>query len=323
MWEMLRDTMTPFLWGGALALVLDIPRKHLENHLQWMKPKLRRTVALSGISLLLVGLIFLSGWLLIPRVMSAVEGISGNLEQVEQELGSMLGSSGAAMLRHAGQMTGEDMRPLVEGGVQMAQNVAHTMMDMGFGLVLALYLLASRESTMRRAKQFCLAAFGTQRTQRIQRIAQQSAQVFSSFVVGQCLEAVILTGMFLAVLLVLGFPYALGISLLIGITALIPVFGAWIGGAAGTLLTLSAGTKTALGFLIVFLVVQEVENQLIYPRVVGNRVGLPPMWVLAGVLLGGGLLGPAGVFLGIPLIGVIYDQSRRWVHLRLDKPKKM
>lgn len=323
MWEMLRDTMTPFLWGGALALVLDIPRKYLEAHLQWIKPKLRRTVALGCISLGLVGLLCLSAWLLIPRVVAAVEGISGNLEQLEQELGTLLGDRGANVLRHMGQMSREDVRPLVEGGVHMAQNVVQLLMDMGFGLVLALYLLASRESTLCRTKRFCLAAWGEKRTQRIQQIAQQSAQVFSSFVVGQCLEATILAGMFLAVLLVMGFPYALGISLIIGITALIPIFGAWIGGAAGVLLTLSAGIKTAVGFLIVFLVVQQVENQLIYPRVVGNRIGLPPMWVLGGVLLGGGLLGPAGVFLGIPLVGVIYDQCRRWVHFRLDKPKKM
>ncbi len=323
MWETLRDTMAPFLWGGALALVLNIPLCWLEKHLQWLKPKLRRAVALACITAGMLGLVLLGIWLLVPQMMRAVTNLNGDFAQVEQELAQMLGSWGEQMLQKVQQASVSSGSSLLETGMTAARSIAALLTDMGLGLVLALYLLASKESNQARTKRLCLAAFGEKRTRTIARVAHQSAQVFGGFVVGQCLEAMILTGMFVVTLLVLRFPYALPVSVVIGVTALIPIFGAWIGGAVGVLLTLSAGTRKAVEFLVVFLVVQQVENQMIYPRVVGKRIGLPPMWVLAGVLLGGGILGPAGVFLGIPIVGVIYDQGRRWVHFRLDKQKKM
>lgn len=323
MWETLCDTMTPFLWGGALALVWNIPLRYLENHLQGLKPKLRRTVALLCITAGMLGLVLLGIWLFLPQLIQVLTNFSHDFSEIEQECNQLLGGWVEQMLQKIQQAGTNASRTLLETGVTAARNVIGTLADMGFGVVLALYLLASKESNQARAKRFCLAAFGQERTEKITLAAHQSAEVFGSFIVGQCLEASILAGMFVVTLLVLRFPCAVPISVVIGVTALVPIFGAWIGGAVGMVLTLSAGIKKAIAFLVVFLVVQQVENQLIYPRVVGNRIGLPPMWVLAGVLLGGGILGPAGVFLGIPIMGVIYDQVRRWVHFRLDKQKKM
>ncbi len=323
MWEMLYDTLTPFLWGGALALTLDIPLRRLENHLQWLKPKLRRGVALTCITAGSLALLGLGMWLLLPQLMQAVQSLTENWDQVQQELTQMVGDEGGALLRHAQSSDSKTMQPLLETGVEMARGAAQMVAQVAIGLVLALYLLAGRESNLARAKRLCLAFFGEKRTQKIQAVAKRSAEVFGQFVVGQCIEASILAGMFLITLFVLGFPYALPISVVIGVTALVPIFGAWIGGGVGFLLTFTAGIKKAGWFIVVFMLVQELENQVIYPRVVGKRLGLPPLWVLAGVLLGGGLLGPTGVFLGIPIVGVLYDLGRRWVHLRLDKTKDL
>lgn len=319
MWETVCDTITPFLWGGALALVWNIPLRHLEHHLQWLKPRPRRTVSLVCITAGMLGLGLLGIWWFLPQMLQALTNFSRYFAEIEQECNQFLGGWGEQVLQRIQQAGTSASKTLLETGVTAARNVIGTLADLGFGAVLALYLLASKESNKARAKRFCLAAFGPERTEKIAMTVQQSAEVFGSFIVGQCLEASILAGMFVVTLLVLRFPCAVPISVVIGVTALVPIFGAWIGGAVGVVLTLSAGMKKAIAFLVVFLVVQQVENQLIYPRVVGNRIGLPPMWVLAGVLLGGGLLGPAGVFLGIPIIGVIYDQGRRWVHFRLDK----
>lgn len=321
MWQILCDTLAPFLWGGSLALVLNIPMTWLEQRFQWLNPKLRRAVSLTLLSVGMLGIAALGLWLLVPQIVSTLEKLAGDMPQIQSELMEMLGGHGEGMLRSVGNP--DTLRPLMQTGVKMVQSAAALLGQIGLGMVLALYLLASKESNQSRVRRLCLALFGPERTQKIAQIASQSAKVFGGFVVGQCLEACILTSMFLVTLFVLRFPCVVPISIIIGVTALLPVFGAWIGGGIGFLLTLSAGTRKALFFIVVFLVVQEVENQLIYPRVVGGKIGLPPLWVLAGVLLGGGLLGPAGLFLGIPLLGVIYDQGRRWVHFRLDKSKKL
>lgn len=321
MWKILNDTLTPFLWGGALALILDIPLRHLEKHLQWLKPKLRRGVALVCIMLGAIVLLGLGIWLLVPQLMQAVNSLSSNWGQLQQEFIQLVGDKGEAVIQQMHHTGAKAMQPLLAAGVEIARGAAQTITQIAIGVVLALYLLAGRESNLARAKRLCLAVFGTPKTQKIQKVAVRSAEVFGQFVVGQCIEASILAGMFLITLLVLGFPYALPISVVIGVTALVPIFGAWIGGGVGFLLICTAGIKKAGWFVVVFILVQELENQVIYPRVVGNRLGLPPLWVLVGVLLGGGILGPTGVFLGIPIIGVLYDLGRQWVHLRLDKTK--
>ena len=319
MWEMLRSTLAPFLWGGALALVMEIPLTGLEKRLSGLRPRLRRAAALGLLTAGILGGLCLGVGLLIPQLARAAAGIQRDFGQMRAELAALLGPVGRSLQA----APADAVQPLVQLGVSLARSCAQTLMQVGLGLVLALYLLAAKESSLARGRRLCLALWGPARTRQIETAARQAARVFGGFVVGQCLEACILAGLFLVTLWGLGFPLALPISAVIGVTALVPVFGAWVGGAAGAVLLLPGGVRPALEFLAVFVLVQQLENQLIYPRVVGARIGLPPLWVLAGVLLGSGLLGPAGLFFGIPLMGVVYDQGRRWVHFRLDKPDQV
>ena len=321
MWQMVCDTLAPFWWGLALALVLELPLRWLEQRLTRLALPWRRAVSLGCILVVLVGGAALAGWLLVPPLWRTVQPLLVQGKTMAGPFLAGLGPAGQALVQRLTQP--DTLRPLLQTGVALAHTAAQTLAQLGLGLVLALYLLASRETTLVRVRRFCLALWGEEKTARIQQVARRAARVFGSFVVGQCVESLILTGLFLAVLLPLGFPYGVPISVVIGVTALLPVFGAWLGGAAGFVLTLAAGGGKAVQFLVVFCLLQQLENQLIYPRVVGRRVGLPALWVLAGVVLGGGVLGPVGLFLGIPLLGVVYDLTRGWVHFRLDKPEKM
>lgn len=137
--------------------------------------------------------------------------------------------------------------------------------------------------------------------------ARTMDHTFHSFIVGQCTEAVILGLLCTVGMLLLGLPYAPMIGALIGVTALIPVAGAYIGGGVGAFLILTVSPTKAMVFLIYLVILQQVEGNLIYPRVVGSSIGLPGMWVLAAVTIGGGLAGIPGVLLGVPLAAGCYQ----------------
>ena len=140
---------------------------------------------------------------------------------------------------------------------------------------------------------------------------------FTSFFTGQCLEAVILGLMFLIVMTILGMPYALLVSVLIAFTALIPIFGAFIGCVVGALLIFMVDPVKAFIFIIMFLVLQQIEGNFIYPHVVGNSVGLPSIWVLVAVTVGANLMGVVGMLIFIPLTSVVYTMLRGIVNRRL------
>ena len=153
------------------------------------------------------------------------------------------------------------------------------------------------------------------------KVCSLTYRTFANFLTGQCLEAVILGCMFVVILSILRMPYALLIGVLIAFTALIPIFGAFIGCAVGSFLIFMVNPKQAILFIIVFLVLQQIEGNLIYPHVVGNSVGLPAIWVLVAVTLGGNLMGIVGMLIFIPLVSVIYTLFKEWVSERLEQKK--
>ena len=142
---------------------------------------------------------------------------------------------------------------------------------------------------------------------------------FPSFITGQCIEAVILGSMFFVSMTILHFPYAMLVGVLISFTALIPLFGGIIGCWVAFFLILMISPVKAVLFLGLFLILQQIEGNLIYPHVVGGSVGLPSIWVLVAVTLGGSLMGIAGMLIFIPTVSVIYTLFREWVYARLEK----
>jgi predicted PurR-regulated permease PerM len=141
---------------------------------------------------------------------------------------------------------------------------------------------------------------------------------FSNFLSGQCIEVVILGTMFAIAMSIFGMPYIPLISVLIAVTAFIPVVGAWVGCILGGFLIFVANPSQALWFVIMFIILQQIENNLIYPKVVGTSIGLSGMWVLVAVALGGQLMGVAGMFLMIPIVSVFYTLFQEHTHRRLQ-----
>ena len=187
------------------------------------------------------------------------------------------------------------------------------------GFIFAIYILLQKETLGRQIKKVLAAFLPEPAVGRILDITALTERTFSHFLTGQCAEAVILGTMFFVVLTVIRLPYALLIGVLIAFTALIPIFGAFVGLAVGVFLMLMVNPMDALIFTITFFILQQIEGNLIYPYVVGNSVGLPSIWVLVAVTVGGSMMGIVGMLIFIPIVSVLYALFREIVYLKLKQ----
>ena len=187
--------------------------------------------------------------------------------------------------------------------------------------VFAVYILLQKEKLSVQAKKVLFAFARKGRAEATLEVLALTYNTFSSFLTGQCVEAVILGSMFVVTMTILKLPYALLVGILIAFTALIPIFGAFIGCVVGAFLIFMVDPVKALIFIVMFLVLQQIEGNLIYPHVVGSSVGLPSIWVLAAVTIGGNLLGIVGMLIFIPLVSVVYALFREIVYLKLKQRK--
>ncbi|HIU74546.1 MAG TPA: AI-2E family transporter [Candidatus Pelethocola excrementipullorum] len=206
----------------------------------------------------------------------------------------------------------------LSAATQMAGTIVSSVSSLLISFIFACYILIQKEKLSRQCKKSLCAFLPERISAKILQVCSLSHRIFSRFIAGQCLEACILGIMFFIVLSLGKFPYALLISVMIAFLALIPIFGAFIGCVLGAFLILTESPIRALAFIVVFLIVQQIEGNLIYPKVVGGSIGLPSIWVLAAVSLGGSLFGIAGMLIFIPLTSVVYTLFKEEVNRRLD-----
>ena len=208
---------------------------------------------------------------------------------------------------------------LVSSGVGFFSGIVSGVATFVIAFTFSIYVLFQKERLQRQAKQILYALLPEKVTEKVISVASLSNQLFSNFLSGQCVEAVILGTLFVITMTIFRMPYAMLTGIVIAITALVPIFGAFIGCVVGMLLIVMVNPIQAIWFLILFLVLQQLEGNLIYPHVVGNSVGLPSIWVLAAVTIGGNLFGIAGILIFIPLCSVLYALFRDFVKMRLRK----
>ena len=196
---------------------------------------------------------------------------------------------------------------------QRSFNICHSF------CICDLYFAAEEKAWEYRRKMVLFAFVRRGRAEAVVEVSSLTYRTFSSFLTGQCLEAAILGSMFVLAMTIFRLPYALLVGIFIAFTALIPIFGAFLGCAVGAFLIFMVDPMKALMFIVLFLVLQQIEGNLIYPHVVGNSVGLPSIWVLAAVSIGGSLMGVVGMLIFIPIVSVAYALFREIVYLKLKK----
>ena len=328
----------PLIVGGIIAFILNVPMHFFEKQFERINSKKpMKWLAKVGPVLSLVITLVLFG-----LVISFIAGvIFPNLAESIMSIASMIKGAYPGWLAAAESygidtsVIGEwlaklDVSTIVESlknnsgkilftAGQAASGVFSVVSNFGFGLVFAIYILISKKKLGIQAKKIVYAYLKKEWADEICDVASLSYKVFSNFLSGQCLEAVILGLMFFAALTIGKFPYAATIALIIGAMSLIPFVGAFIGMVFGILLISVEGLKQIIIFVIVFLIVQQIEGQIVYPRVVGGSVGLPAIWTLLAVVVGGKVSGIFGIIFFIPLFSVLYALLRRSVYSRLRK----
>ncbi len=335
--------LAPFILGCIIAFIVNVPMQTVEREI-FSKRRLPLPKKCHRVLSLLLTVIFLTA--IIAIVMVAVvpeltdtlmvlkKNLPGYFDQfkiwLEDSLASWQFQDAVKWVRDLqfdwnsiysaiSKFAETSLGGIFNSTVSVVTSIFSGMLTFVLSIVFAIYLLLQKEELGRQVTKMLYAFLSRSHTENILRICTLSSKIFASFLSGQCLEAFILGMMFLIGMTVFRFPYALVISVTIGFTAIIPVFGAFIGCVIGAFLILMLDPLKAFWFLILFLVLQQVEGNLIYPRVMGNSVGLPAIWVLLAVSVGGTLWGIWGMLLFIPLVSVLYALLREIVHARLDE----
>lgn len=334
---MVAGLLMPFLLGAAMAFILNVPMRAIETHLPQKLQKAHRGISLVITLAGVIGVVMVVSLLVLPQLQNTVQTIAARMPafwaQAQEwanelmirypELADWLSEAGNLNLRN---VTQQVMDWLKNGGLALVGNTvtAATGIISGFvnffiAFIFAIYLLFQKETLSRQGRMLLFAWMKPEHVEKVLEVVRLANKTFSNFLSGQCLEACILGALFAVGMLLFRMPYVLLVSVLVAVTALIPVFGAFIGCFVGAFLILIQNPMQAVVFVILFLVIQQIEGNLIYPRVVGSSVGLPSVWVLTAVTLGGSMFGVVGMLVMIPLCSVLYSLLRTATRQRLRR----
>ena len=334
-WELI----APFVAGAGIAFVFNVPMRAIERQLDGIhKTGLRRTMSILLTLFCLFLIIMFVFELLIPQIrltiVSLTEKIPAFIDRTAQnlmvlmadnpELGSWIQKAfhlesldWSNILTSILSWLANQVSTVMGGAVNVIGNVTTGIVNAVIAIVFAIYCLGRKEILARQCRRVLYSVLSERRADEIIRVMRLTNSTFSSFISGQCLEAVILGCLFAVVMAILKMPYIPLVSVIIAVTALIPVVGAFVGCIVGAFFILVNDPLQAVSFVAMFLVLQQLENNLIYPRVVGTSIGLPGMWVLVAVTIGGEIMGVGGMLVMIPLASVLYTLAREFTNRRL------
>lgn len=339
-WDWLITLLSPFLVGAVLAFIMNVPMRAFENLLKGIKKQeVRRPLALLLTVIAVILVITLVVVLLIPQVMDTAKTVADKLPafftRVETSIMTFL-QDNPQLLEWVGEninIKDLDIGGLVKQALDVVSGSVTTIVNSAFSaigtftsalvnavvsLVFAVYCLFRKETLARQGRRLVYAFLPESWGDTIVRVLRLSNSTFSNFLSGQCLEVLILGSMFAISMAIFRMPYIPLVSVLVAVTAFIPIVGAFAGCILGALFILVDDPMKAVWFVAMFLVLQQIENNLIYPRVVGTSIGLPGMWVLLAVAVGGEVMGVAGMFLMIPMVAVLYVLLREVTNHRLE-----
>lgn len=320
--QWLIDLVKPLLIGTLLAMFLSVPLVYIEKHLFRKKPtprkeKARRPVAILLTLILVLGILISIAVLVIPELLGAVSIVFSSITGGLDQLAAFESSADFAAFPFAEQLKSLDidwltMKTQLENWVQkITKNafdttatalggIAASFLDGIVAFAFCIYVLANKETLSRQISRLAYAWLPKRFNDALSHVFSVCANTFRQFMVGQTTEAILLGTLCGVGMAILRIPYAPMVGALVGVTALIPYVGAFLSTIVGAFMILTVNPFKALVFVIFLLTLQQIEGNLIYPKVVGAKINLPAMWVLAAITVGGNLAGPIGMLLGVP-----------------------
>ncbi|EOU1468807.1 AI-2E family transporter [Clostridium perfringens] len=328
----------PFIWGIAIAFILNIPVKLIEKNLGNSKffKGMKRSFSITLTFLFFILAITLFILFVIPQLLSSISTLMNSipeyLSQFEKflEVNAINNSQSQVMMQNiinellnmwkeilkvTSQIVGTSLGYLLD----FTLGITYGVINFFLSLILAIYMLASKEILISQLKLIIYAFVSKNKADRIIELGKMCNEMFSKFILGQCTEALVIGVLCFIGMIILKMPYALLISVVIGVTALIPVFGAFLGTIPSAFIILIMDPIKALWFIIFIIVLQQLEGNLIYPRVVGSSIGLSALWVMFAMIVGGSLFGIIGMLIGIPIFGVVFKILKRVANRKINE----
>ena len=330
---------TPLTVGFFMALILNVPMRFFESFM-WPKAKrkfpqkIRRPLAFTLSLVLILGILAGVIILVVPELINALKMIAsssmGFINEMAQlnkteaitqlPFGSILAKiNWSEIANNVEQWVKDQSGTIVNGAMDTVVSLVGGIVDFVFAVIFSIYILFSKEKLKAQAARLIRTWLPEKGGNYIIHTCDVANGVFRNFVAGQTIEAIILGSLCALGMVILRIPYAPMVSALVGVMSLIPVVGAFIGGGVGAFMIFTESPVKALVFVVFIIVLQQLEGNLIYPKVVGSQVQLPAIWVLAAVTVGGAVAGPTGILLGIPLVSTAYILIREATEKREQK----
>ena len=324
------NILLPFIIGGAIAFIINIPMSFFEKHMEWIKLKaLRRLIAII-LSVAIVSLvIYLIINLIVPELVGIINMLITNVPYYITEVKDLAVKWDLTEYINKLNLDETSLKAQILSVVSNVFTSSLTLVTSVFGvvstaiisLIFAIYVLASKEKIAEVLKTL-LNVYAPKKAKKIVDLGSLTSNSFKSFFTVQCLEATILGALCYIGMAILKIPYAIPISVLIAVTALVPIIGGIVGIIIGAILIVAVEPAKALPFIIFVVVLQQFEGNVIYPKVVGESLGLPGILVLVAVTLGGNMFGVLGMLLSVPTAVVIYKLIKNDIKEKTKKDKK-
>ena len=341
--KFLLSVLSPLIIGLCIAFILNLPLKFFEtkvfgkltkkNGKIWSKLK-RPVCLIISLAIVLSFVIALLAFIIPEFVETCTRfflKLPDNMSNVEKMLKDLVEQSPFpidpkiitidwnSVSAWALNFFSQNSSDIAQGAINILSSLFTGTVNFIIGFVFSIYVLSSKEALGKLAKSFLYSVMKREHARKVISVVLLSNKAFTAFVSGQCIEVLLIGVLCFIGMLILQFPYAIMISCIVAVTAFIPIFGGVIGSAIGALLIFIEDPIKAIWFLVFVIILLQVESNIIYPRMMGKHIGLPGIWVLIAVTVGGGLFGPMGILLSVPICSVLYTLFERWIIKRLEE----
>ena len=333
--EFVIKAILPLILAVGISFVINVPMKQIENNIFNVKKRknkrLIRVLSLLISIIIILGIIILLMFLIIPEVLEALTNIGKSIPNASKFITGLIKRLDGISPFLSEKLISLDYKNIIGSnlsfnnlvtiGISFLSGLVSKIIVLFIGFIISLYILIDKENLARQTKKILNAFFSKEVVSKIIKVIKVTNFTFTKFLTGQFLDAMLTGFIFFVVLSIFKIPYALILGVLFAFTALIPYIGAFITLVVGIILVCVSSPVMAIWYVLIFFLVQQFDDNLTYPKIVGGKVGLPALWSLLAVLVGGALFGVIGMIISIPIASILYGVLKDYINERLEKKK--